>query len=99
MGTITISSSTLNKNFVYENEQVIINGSYQLDNDSKELKNINGTCYRPSKDEKQGEYMCNFNGYLRDGEIKYTFTDLSRKDTVVVLDATDEIEQYIKDND
>ena len=94
MGTMKITSQTLNTNFVYENDSLSVNGNYQQDKISGELVSISGTCYKPSA-EGQGEYVGNFNGRIRDGQMKYTLSDMSRQDTVVVLDAIDEIEQYI----
>jgi hypothetical protein len=43
----------------------------------------------------QGEYIGNFNGYMRDGEVKYSISEMSRKDANKVWDAIDEIEQNI----
>lgn len=95
MGTIKVTSSTLNTNFTYENENLFINGSYQKDAKSDELKTISGTCYKPKDGSQTGEYVGNFNGRNENGTMKYSLSDMTRQDTIVVLDAIDEIEQFI----
>jgi hypothetical protein len=97
MGTIKVTSQTLNTNFTYENESLSMTGSYQQDKITGNLVSISGTCYKPV--EGQSEYVGNFNGRMKDGEMKYSLSDMSRQDTVIVLDAIDEIEQYIKDQE
>lgn len=94
MGKITITSSKLNKTFTYENENLLITGNYQVDSQSGELQNVQGSAYRNQSGE-QGQYIGNFNGYSRDGEIKYSVTDMTRRDSAMVWDAIDEIEAYI----
>ena len=95
MGTIKVTSSTLNTNFTYENENLFINGSYQKDAKSDELKNISGTCYKPKDGSQTGEYVGNFNGRNENGTMKYSLSDMTRQDTIVILDAIEEIEQFI----
>jgi hypothetical protein len=95
MGTIKVTSSALNVNFTYENENLFINGSYQKDAKSDELKNISGTCYKSKDGSQKGEYIGNFNGRNENGTMKYSLSDMTRQDTVVILDAIDEIEQFI----
>lgn len=94
MGTMKITNQTLNTNFVYDNESLSVSGSYQQDKISGELVSINGTCYKPESG-GQGEYVGNFSGRVRDGEMKYTLSDMTRQDTSLVLEAIDEIEEYI----
>ena len=95
MGTINVTSSQLNTNFTYENENLFINGSYQKDAKSDELKNISGTCRKPESGSQTGEYVGNFNGRNENGTMKYSLSDMTRQDTIVILDAIEEIEQFI----
>jgi hypothetical protein len=95
MGTIKVTSSALNVNFTYENENLFINGSYQKDAKSDELKNISGSCYKSKDGSQKSEYIGNFNGRNENGTMKYSLSDMTRQDTVVILDAIDEIEQFI----
>ena len=92
MGTIKVTSSTLNTNFTYESESLFINGSYQQDSQSGEQKTISGTCYKPKDGVQTGEYIGNFNGTMRNGEIKYSLSEMSRRDSMMVWDAIDELE-------
>jgi hypothetical protein len=95
MGTIKVTSSTLNTNFTYENENLFINGSYQQDSQSGELKTISGTCYKPKDGVQTGEYIGNFNVRNENGTMKYSLSDITRQDTIIVLDAIADIEKYI----
>ena len=95
MGTIKVTSATLNSNYTYESENLFINGTYQKDAKSDELKTISGTCYKPKDGNQTGEYIGNFNGRNDSGTMKYSLSDMTRQDTIVVMDAIDEIEKFI----
>ena len=95
MSKFNITSSTLNSNFSYENDNLSINGSFMQDAKTEELQNISGTAYKPAAEGQQGTYIGNFNGRMVNGVMKYTLSDMTRQDTMLVLDAIDEIEQYI----
>ena len=58
------------------------------------MQSIGGSVYNDNNGE-QGDYIGNFNGYMRDGEVKYSISEMSRKDANKVWDAIDEIEQNI----
>lgn len=91
-GTMTIVSSALVKQFYYNNEQLSVNGNYQLNSETLELESINGSVNRNTE---KGEYVGNFSGVNRDGEMHYTLSDMTMADTLLVLDAIKEIEEYI----
>ena len=95
MGTIKVTSATLNTNFTYESESLFINGSYQQDSQIGELKTINGTCYKPKDVVQTGEYIGNFNVRNENGTMKYSLSDITRQDTIIILDAIADIEKYI----
>ena len=94
MGTFNVTSSTLNNGYEYSNEYVTVNGNYTMDATNNTLQNVSGSVYKPAVG-GQGEYIGNFNGYMRDGEVKYSISEMSRKDANKVWDAIDEIEQNI----
>ena len=94
MSKFNVINSTLNTTYTFENENVVINGSFQKDAKTDELQNISGTAYQPAA-EGQGQYIGNFNGRMVNGVMKYSLSDMTRQDTLLVLDAIDEIEQYI----
>lgn len=95
MGTFTVTSSALNNSYQYKDNVVIVIGSYNIDNTTSTLQNVNGTVYNQNQDGEQGEYIGNFNGYMRDGEVRYSLSEMSRRDSNKVWDAIDEIEQNI----
>ena len=95
MSKFNVVNSTLNTTYNFENENVVVNGSFQKDAQSGELQNISGTAYKPNAEGGQGQYIGNFNGRMQNGVMRYSLSDMTRQDTLVVLDAIDEIEQYI----
>lgn len=95
MGTFNITSSFLNNNYEYKNSVVVVTGNYNKDAKTDTLQNINGSVYVQNQDGEQGEYIGNFNGYMRDGEIRYSMSEMSRRDSDKVWDAIDEIEQNV----
>lgn len=94
MGTFTITSSTLNNGYEFTNNVVVVNGSYTKNAQTDTLQNVSGSVYLPAVG-GQGEYLGNFNGYMREGEVKYSISEMSRKDANKVWDAIDEIELNI----
>ena len=95
MSKFQITNSTLNSNFTYENESLSINGSFQQDAKTDELQTISGTAYKPNGEGQQGTYIGNFNGRMVNGVLKYTLSDMTIQDTVLVLGAIEDIEKYI----
>lgn len=95
MGNFNITSSSLNNQYTFDNDSVIVQGNYNLDAANNELKNVSGTAYRKNEHDQQGEYIGNFNGYMRDGVVKYSISEMSRRDANLVWDAIDEIEANI----
>ena len=95
MSTFNITSSTLNNNFTYENDNLSINGSFMQDAKTSDLQTISGTAYKPQSEGQQGLYVGNFNGRMVNDEMKYTLSDMTKQDTLLVLNAIDEIEKYI----
>lgn len=94
MSEITITSSKINKTYELKNENIIVNGSYQTDEQSGELQTVQGSCYR-NQDGNMGAYIGNFMGTTRDGEVKYSLSEMSRRDSMMVWDAIDELEAFI----
>lgn len=95
MESFVIKSSTLNSNYEYKNDYVVVNGNFVKDATTNSLNNISGSVYRKDAEGEQGEYIGNFNGYMRDGEIKYSLSEMSHRDSDLVWDAIDAIEANI----
>ena len=94
MGTFTITSSNLNCGYEYKNESVEVSGSYSKDATTDTMMNVSGTVYVTTPDGR-GDYIGNFNGYMRDGEVRYSLSEMSRKNSNLVWNAIDEIELNI----
>ena len=94
MGTFTITSSTLNNGYDFKNASVTVQGSYTKDATTDTLQNVSGQVYQLAVG-GSGEYIGNFNGYMRDGEVRYSLSEMSRRKSKMVWDAIDEIELNI----
>ena len=94
MGTFEVTSSTLNNQYSFKDENLMVNGAYVKDAQNNTLQSISGACYL-NVDGEPGNYVGNFNGYMRDGEIKYSVSEMSRKDSNLVWTAIGEIEPYV----
>lgn len=95
MATFQIKSQTNNATYEYKDENLVVQGNYVKDATSGDLVSVSGSCYRVNQQGQQGEYVGNFNGYMRDGEVRYTMSEMSRRDSNNVWDAIDEIEAHI----
>lgn len=98
-GTFNIKSQTNNSDYEYKNTQVFVNGSFAKDITTGDLKNINGSCYHVDQSGNMGAYIGNFNGTMRDGEVRYSLSDMTRQDSNLVWDAIDDIEPYVLGED
>lgn len=99
MGNWTIKSSKLSKTFCLQNENLIIAGTFAIDEQTGELLVVSGSCYKPTETQEQGDLLGTFQGNKRDGKFVYTISDMPRREGMAVLDAIDEIEFHIKNND
>lgn len=94
MGTFVITSQTTNAQYEYRDNAIIVQGNFAKDASTGTLKSISGSCYLKDGD-NQGEYIGNFNGYPRNGEIRYDLSEMTRQNSNLVWNATDEIELEI----
>lgn len=95
MGTFAVINSTLNSSYTYTDENIVVNGGYEKDAQNDTLRSISGSCYRKTQDGQQGEVIGNFNGYPRDGKVKYSLSEMTHSDNDLVLDAIDAIETHV----
>lgn len=95
MERFEVTSSSLNVNYQYSNDVVIVSGNYSKNAQNDTLNNINGTVYMQNQDGEQGNFIGNFNGTMRDGVIRYSLSEMSRADSNKVWDAIDGIEPYV----
>ena len=95
MGNFVIKQQTHNATYEYTDENLIVQGNFVKDTTTNDLVTVSGSCYAKTQQGQQGAYIGNFNGYKRDGEIRYTMSEMSRRDSNKVWDAIDEIEANI----
>ena len=94
MGNFEIVSSMLNINFKFNNENVSINGSVQKDGKTGDMQTLSGACYTPSES-GEGEHIGNFSGHNRDGQMRYSISEMSTEYMEAVRSAITEIEHGI----
>jgi hypothetical protein len=95
MGTFNIISSQLNNQYEFQDENLKVTGAFAQDATNNQLQNINGSCYEVGQGGQPGNYVGNFQGYMRDGEVKYSISEMSRRNANKVWNAIDEIESHI----
>ena len=98
MSTFNITNSAMNNSYNYKDENVTVQGSYTMDatQPTQQLQSVSGSVYKVTTQAgEQGEYIGNFNGYMRDGEVRYSISEMSRRNANITWDAIDEIEANI----
>lgn len=95
MGTFKITNSELNTQFKFTNETVVVDGSFNKDAKTGDLKSINFSAYTKGEGDSFGDYIGSISGTPRDGEIAYTLGEMTRSKSKLVWAAIDEIEQNI----
>ena len=94
MGNFVITAQTTNAQYEYKDSNIIVQGNFVKDASSGDLQSVSGSCYRNNGD-TQGEYIGNFNGFIRNGELRYDLSEMTRQDSNYVWDAIDAIESEI----
>jgi hypothetical protein len=97
-GTIEIKSQTSNVQYEYKTSTFMIQGAVSKDALSDQLQSINGSCYRLNEQGGTSEFFGNFNGYMSgDSGMRYSVSEMSRRDALAVWDAIDEIEAHFSE--
>lgn len=94
MATFEITSEVKNSQYKYENNDVIVNGGFVTNTKDNKVTNINGGVYHKENDQ-QGAFIGNFNGQLRNDEIKYSLSEMTKADSDLVWAAIEDIETEI----
>lgn len=87
MSTFQIKQSNVHQQYEYADENVAVTGQIVKDGQSGEVKSITGNMT------KSGSYLCNFSGTMRDGNIRYSVSDVAQQDANDVWAAIAAIEQ------
>lgn len=94
MADFLVTSETINAQYEYKDTSIIVQGGYVKDAKTDGLLSLQGSCYRNNSG-NVGDYVGNFNGYIRNGEIKYDLSEMTRADSNLVWDAIDDIESNV----
>lgn len=98
MGTFSITSSKIESQYSFVDDDIIVYGAFSKDGFNGELKSLNGSCYR-NENGNVGAHFGDFKGTpASDGEILYDLSPMRRADKNLAWDAIDEIEPQILDN-
>lgn len=95
MGNFKVISETKNTQYGYDNSDVIVNGNYNTNTKDNVVMKISGSVYRKNSSGEQGTFIGNFNGQLRNDEMKYSLSEMSREDSNLVWAAIEDIESNI----
>ena len=87
MSTFSIKQSNVHQQYEYTDENVAVTGQIVKDGQSGEVKSITGNMT------KQGSYLCNFSGSLREDSMRYSVSDVAQQDANDVWAAIAAIEQ------
>ena len=90
-----VTSKTENTSYKCKQSGVIVQGQFTKDEQTGVIQYVNGSCYRPNEQGEIGENFGNFNGYLRDGELKFSLSEMNRKDSNLTWGCIEEIEGVI----
>lgn len=95
MSTFNITSSSLNNQYTFVNTSVSVSGAYSLNAEDDSIINISGQVYSVDQEGNVKDYIGQFNGYMRNGEICYTLSEMTHEKALIVWNAISEIEDAI----
>ena len=97
MGTFSVKNQTSKTSFEYKNSKMIVAGNFEKCVSKGTLTSYTGQCYRLNDKGQQDEFIGNFNGFSRNGGqgIKYSLSEMNRKDSTDVWDTIEEIEPHV----
>ena len=87
-------AATENTQYEYKTQEIVVYATLRKDVVSNEVREFSGQVYVLSGD-VQGDFIGSFNGYMRDGVMKYSLSEMSRQQSNKVWDAIDDMEPEI----
>ena len=93
-GTLRVVAATENTQYEYKTQEILVYATLRKDVVSNEVREFSGQVYVLSGD-VQGDFIGSFNGYMRDGVMKYSLSEMSRQQSNKVWDAIDDMEPEI----
>lgn len=95
MGHFEIEKSTLNTQYIYKTDEIIVDGTFVKNASTGAIQTIGGNVWMADDEGGQGENVGNFSGWFRNGEMRYSLSEMTRHDSSMVWDAITQIEQNI----
>ena len=93
-GTLRVVAATENTKYEYKTQEIVVYATLRKDVVSNEVREFSGQVHVLSGD-VQGDFIGSFNGYMRDGVMKYSLSEMSRQQSNKVWDAIDDMEPEI----
>ena len=90
-----ITNQNINTQFEFDAENVIIQGNFVKTDKDGNLKSVQGNCFKKNEDGTIGQGIGNFSGHIRGNFMKYTISEMTCQDAVVVLEAIAKLEPNI----
>lgn len=90
-----IVNQNINTQFEFTTDAVIVQGNFIKSEKNAVLKSVQGNCFSKNEDGTIGVGIGNFNGYVRGGQMKYTLSEMSCENAVLVLQTIALLEPYI----
>jgi hypothetical protein len=90
-----ITNQNINTQFEFDAEKVIIQGNFVKTDKDGNLKSVQGNVFAKNEDGTIGVGIGNFNGYVRGGQMKYTLSEMSCENAVLILQTIALLEPYI----
>ena len=95
MGQFEIESSTLNTQYSYRTDGIVVDGSFVKNASTGAIQTIGGNVWRTNEEGGQEDHVGNFSGWLKNGEMRYSLSEMTHQDSDMVWDAITQIEQNI----
>ena len=99
MGNFTVTMSTLDNQYSYHNESVLLEGNYFVNAQTSTFIGVSGTAYSTDTEGNQGDFIGSFNGSLVEGEMVYSFSQMTKEQYDLVWVAVKELEPYVLGTD
>ena len=93
-GTLRVVSSSEETRYEYKTQEIQVNAFKRVDIVSNNIREFSGNVYTLSGD-AQGDFIGNFNGYMRNGVMKYSLSEMSRQQSNMMWDAIDDMEPEV----
>lgn len=95
MGTFTKTLTTIDNQYSYQNESLVISGNYFVDGATNAFKSVIGSVFSVDTELHQGEFIGSFTGSMIGDKMSYSFSQMTKEQSDLVWVAISEIEPYV----